>query len=83
MMLNGADREIRVRRVVAQLTKRHEAESLQPDVDVFRQLGIESSSALELLLSLEDEFGVQVPDVEFGEARTLRQITALMVRLAP
>jgi acyl carrier protein len=45
--------------------------------DIFRDLGIKSSSALELLLSLEDEFGRPVADEEFNEARTIAALTRL------
>ncbi len=48
------------------------------DADIFRDLGVKSAQALDLLLSLEDEFGVQIPDDAFGDARTLDKIVALV-----
>jgi acyl carrier protein len=48
------------------------------DADIFRDLGVKSAQALDLLLSLEDEFGVQIPDDAFGDARTLAKIVTLV-----
>lgn len=66
---------------MARLSKRPDTDSLSADADLFREAGIASSAALELLLSLEDEFGVQVPDVDFNEARTVNALVALVGRL--
>jgi acyl carrier protein len=49
--------------------------------DIFRELGVKSAQALDLLLSLEDQFGVQISDDKFGEARTATQIVALIAEL--
>ena len=49
--------------------------------DIFRELGVKSAQALDLLLSLEDEFGVQIADDKFGEARTTTQIVELIAGL--
>lgn len=49
--------------------------------DIFRELGVKSAQALDLLLSLEDEFGVQISDDKFGEARTTTQIVELIAGL--
>jgi len=48
------------------------------DADVFRDLGVESTAALDLLFSLEDEFGVAVPDDAFSSARTIGKMTELV-----
>jgi acyl carrier protein len=72
----------RVRDVVskiAQLPKDHLDSS--SDADLFRDLGVDSAAALDILLSLEDEFGVAIPDDSFGNARSLRAIAKLVVEL--
>jgi acyl carrier protein len=43
--------------------------------------GFSSARALELVLSLEEEFGLSIPDQEFLAARTPRQIAGLVDRL--
>jgi acyl carrier protein len=39
-------------------------ESLSPDDDFFKKLGIDSLQALSLLTRLEQHFGVELPDYE-------------------
>jgi acyl carrier protein len=51
------------------------------DADLFRELGVKSGIALELLLSLEDEFAVAIPDEAFGEARSVTKVVALVSSL--
>jgi acyl carrier protein len=48
------------------------------DADLFRDLGVKSVTALDLLLSLEEELGVVIPDEAFGEARTVQKLVALV-----
>jgi acyl carrier protein len=73
--------EARVRAVVARVAKIAEPESIDPEADLFRGVGIESTAALDLLLSLEEEFGISIPDDQFGDARTVRLIAQLATRL--
>ena len=47
----------------------------------FYEAGFSSVRALELLLALETEFGVTIPDKDFVRARTPRAIVALLERL--
>jgi len=47
----------------------------------FYEAGFSSVSALELLLALETEFSVTIPDKDFVRARTPREIVALLERL--
>jgi acyl carrier protein len=49
--------------------------------DIFFELGVKSASALDLLLSLEDEFGVSIPDEAFGEARTVEKLVQMIAGL--
>ena len=46
--------------------------------DIYRELGVKSAQGLDLLLSLEDEFGVQISDDAFGDARTLDKLVSLV-----
>ncbi len=53
---------------------------ITPDTAIY-DAGFSSARALELLLALEAEFGVSIPDQEFVAARTPRQIAGLLERL--
>ena len=52
-------------------------DSISPDVNIY-EAGFSSVRVLELLLSLEDEFGVSIPDKDFMTAKTPRQISGLI-----
>jgi acyl carrier protein len=51
------------------------------EADIFRELGVKSAAALDLLLSLEDEFNVTISDDAFGDARSVSKMVALIVGL--
>jgi acyl carrier protein len=55
-------------------------EQLDPDRD-FYEAGFSSVGALTLLLELETEFELNIPDEEFIAARTVRALGALIRRL--
>ena len=75
--LTPTDFETKVRAVVARLAKRADPAALPADVDIFRHLGIASSAALDLLLTLEEELDVHIPDAAFNEARTIAALAEL------
>ena len=74
-----AEIEEKVRAEIARIAKIEP--SFDATKDIFRELGVKSAQALDLLLSLEDEFGVQIADDKFGEARTTNQIVDLIAEL--
>jgi acyl carrier protein len=55
-------------------------EQIDPDRD-FYEAGFSSVGALTLLLELETEFELNIPDEEFIAARTVRALGALIRRL--
>jgi acyl carrier protein len=54
--------------------------SVPPD-GRFYEAGFSSIRALELLLAIEEEFQVSIPDKEFISARTPREVANLIERL--
>jgi len=54
--------------------------SITPDGGIY-EAGFSSVRVLELLLAVEDEFGVRIPDKDFMAARTPRQISVLIEQL--
>jgi acyl carrier protein len=71
----------KVRGVVAEIAKIEDPASVGPEKDIYVDLGVQSTAALDLLLSLEDEFEVQIPDEDFGDARTVSQLAELVTKL--
>jgi len=54
--------------------------TVTPDTSIY-EAGFSSVRVLELLLALEQEFGVSIPDQDFMTARTPREIFGLVQRL--
>jgi acyl carrier protein len=46
--------------------------------DLFRDLGVKSVAALDLLLTMEEEFGLAIEDAAFGQARSVSALVALV-----
>ncbi len=52
------------------------ANSLAPDDDFFKKLGIDSLQALELLSRLENHFGIELPDYEVQGVSDFRTLAS-------
>ncbi|HEX3867333.1 MAG TPA: acyl carrier protein [Gemmatimonadaceae bacterium] len=57
-----------------------DAPDINPDTPI-DQLGVDSLGLLELLFELEDRFGVAIPQEDAVQAKTLRELAALIDRL--
>jgi acyl carrier protein len=44
----------------------------------YLELGVTSVKAMQLLMALEDRYGLRVPDEQFVEATSLESLTSLM-----
>ena len=51
------------------------------NADLYTDLGIPSTKAMELLVALEDRYDLRVPDDEFVEAVTLDRLVTMMKKL--
>lgn len=78
--MTAGDMEERVRKVVRRVAPAV-AEAFSGTADLYRELGVKSVAALDLLLSLEEEFKISIPDDAFGDARTAETLVALMKKL--
>jgi acyl carrier protein len=77
--MDGATIEEVVRTIVHRLGKVEP--NFSADADIFRELGLKSAAGLDLLLSLETEFGITIVDEDFLEARTTAKLVALVKQL--
>ncbi|MCP4445329.1 MAG: acyl carrier protein [Myxococcales bacterium] len=72
--------EERLRAIIVAL-----GEGIPPDFEltahVFRDLGIESTKAIELLFEIEDQFEVALPDLEYNDCEHLGDLVALLTKL--
>jgi acyl carrier protein len=66
------------RMLVVSLNLRRKAELIDPDTSLFGTgLGIDSIDAVEIVVALEIEFGVKIPD-PIDRRRALRSVNALV-----
>jgi acyl carrier protein len=71
--MKEAELENRLRAVLGEVSRR-DLESLGLDVDLVRELGLDSLAALRLLAAVEKRFDTRFPDDRLSEFRTLRQL---------
>lgn len=67
--------------IVAGIAKLVDAAAIDPTDDLYRDVGVKSVKALDVLLTLEEEFDVQISDEQFGDARTLASLADLVSEL--
>src|SRR6202008_1788556 len=53
-----------------------EKESLVPEANLLDDLGADSLDVVELVMAIEEEFGIEVPDEDAENIRTLGDITS-------
>ena len=53
-----------------------EEESITPETNVADDLGADSLDVVDMLMSLEDEFDVEIPDEEIERIRTVGELVA-------
>lgn len=70
-----------VRGVVARIAGVSDPAAINADADVYRDLGVKSTAALDLLITLEEKLDVSIPDQSFGNARTVSALAALVRNL--
>lgn len=49
-------------------------DQLTPDTDIVEDLGADSLDVMEMLMALEEEYGILVVDDDVSELRTIREI---------
>jgi acyl carrier protein len=55
---------------------------LTPEANLVDDLGADSLDVVELVMALEEEFGVEIPDEEVENIRTIRDVTEYIARHA-
>jgi acyl carrier protein len=63
----------RVQRIVAHQLKKRPNDIL-PSMELQKDLGADSLDALEIVMNIEEEFKLQIPDDEARKARTVKDI---------
>ena len=58
------------------------ADTLKDDAHIIDDLGLDSLDAVELVMALEEEFGIEIPDDATDHITTVGSAVALISRLA-
>ena len=69
--------EDRIRQIIAKVAK-VEVDTICPDQELVKDLGIDSPKALELLCDLEDELGIELPDEAITDTNTVGDLLAII-----
>ncbi len=57
-------------------------EDVKPESEVVKDLGADSLDVVELLMALEDEYGITLPEGDVEGIKTVGDIVAMMEKLA-
>ena len=52
--------------------------TITPESNIIEDLGADSLDVIEMLMTLEDEFGITIPDDKIGQIKTVGQIVELI-----
>ncbi len=61
---------------------RRDPESITPDSDIKKDLGADSLDILQLLMRVEDEYGIVIPDQELAGFRKVSDVVAFLDKQA-
>jgi len=68
--------EQEIKQIIFQLLKKiapdTEPEKLKPEDDIRHTLEIDSFDALQLVVSLDEQFGIETPEEDYGKIATLK-----------
>ncbi len=56
-------------------------EVVKPESDIVKDLGADSLDVVELLISLEDNYGVSIPEDDIVNVKTVQDIVSMLERL--
>jgi len=57
------------------------ADSIRPDQEVVKDLGADSLDVVELMMALEDEYGITLPEGDVENVKTVQDIVDLVEKL--
>ena len=57
-------------------------ESIKPESEVVKDLGADSLDVVELMMALEDEYGIALPESEVESVKTVQDIVDMMNKIA-
>ena len=75
--------EQEIKQIIFQLLKKiapeTEPEKLKPDDDIRHILEIDSFDALQFVVSLDEYFGIEIPEEDYGKIDTLKSLVKYLM----
>jgi acyl carrier protein len=69
----ATDYQAEIRKLVSEIIEIPE-EKIQPEVDFFNDLGVDSLKAIEIVSAFEKKYRIIIPEQDIPKIRTLKQI---------
>ena len=66
--------------LLKQIAPDTEPENLKPEDDIRHTLEIDSFDALQFVVSLDEHFGIAIPEEDYGKITTLKDLVAYLAR---
>jgi acyl carrier protein len=60
-----------------------EPEQLQPGDNIRQALGIDSFDYLQFMIALDEQFGIQTPEEDYGKIQTLQELSEYVEARVP
>lgn len=77
--MNESEIKSTVISVIKNIAPDTEPEKLQPDDNIRTKLEIDSFDALQIVVVLDEKFGVEIPEADYGKIQTLRSLIAYLI----
>ena len=55
-----------------------DAKTISDEANILEDLGADSLDIIEMLMTLEDEYGVTIPDDQINQVKTVKQVAELI-----
>lgn len=68
-------------KILAKQLRKVDADSIRPEMKIKKDLGADSLDILQLLLRLEDEFGLMIPDEQLAGFETVGDVYEFISKL--
>ncbi len=76
--------ETEIRQTICRLLKHvapdTEPEKLNQEDDIRRTLGIDSFDALQFIVALDEQFGIETPEADYGKITTMKDLVNYIVK---
>lgn len=67
-------------RLLKKIAPETEPEKLKPDDDIRRTLEIDSFDALQFVVALDEHFGIETPEADYGKITTLKGLISYIIQ---